>query len=100
MKRLGVVWTQKAVHDLRRIQTFISYDKPSAARHFIFDLKLKVERLGKFPQSGRVVSELARPDIRELVVGNYRVIYRILSRRVAVLTVFPGRKRFEDMDDY
>lgn len=36
-----------------------------------------VDRLELFPESGRVVPELNRKEIREVIIGNYRIIYRI-----------------------
>jgi plasmid stabilization system protein ParE len=50
--------------------------------------------LAQFPESGRVVPEVAREDIREVFHGEYRVVYKVEPRRVAVLTVRHGRRRF------
>ena len=44
---------------------------------------------------GRVVPELSREEIRELIYGDYRVVYRVAERRVDVLTVRHGRRRFD-----
>ena len=44
------------------------------------------------PHSGRVVPEFAQEDIREVIVGNYRIVYRIEAKDVVVLTVFEGHK--------
>lgn len=46
----------------------------------------------KFPLSGRAVPELYRDDIRELVFGNYRIVFRTESRAVSVLTVLLFRQ--------
>ena len=44
-------------------------------------------QLALFPQSGRHLPEASRKDVRELIWGNYRIIYRIRPDQVAILTV-------------
>lgn len=51
-----------------------------------------VEGLSELPRQGRVVPEVGREDVRELLVGNYRVIYRVEERVVNILTVRQGRR--------
>jgi plasmid stabilization system protein ParE len=46
------------------------------------------KRLNLFPQSGRVVPEVGRQEYREIIYRrSHRVIYRIETSRVLVLTV-------------
>ncbi len=49
-----------------------------------------VEILKDFPESGGRVVELRREDVRELLVGDYRVIYRLKGRNVDILSVRHG----------
>ena len=42
--------------------------------------------------SGRIVPEIHREDIRELIYGNYRIIYRLETKKVAILTVRHGKQ--------
>ena len=51
-----------------------------------------VERLSEFPESGRMVPEIKRKAFRELIYGNYRVIYRYEHGEVSILTVRHGRQ--------
>ena len=46
------------------------------------------ERLEAFPRSGRVVPELRREEMREIVLGDYRIVYRLDSETPSILTVF------------
>ena len=48
--------------------------------------------LAAFPDSGRMVPEVGRPEIREVIEGPYRVIYRHIADRVDVLAVVHGRQ--------
>ena len=50
-----------------------------------------VERLVDFPESGRMVPELATRDVRELIFGAYRVFYRV-GAAVEVLSVRHGSR--------
>ena len=94
MKTCPIIWSNKARLDLLLIKKHISYDKPDSALLFIRRLKAKTERLKKFPQSGRIVPELSRQDIREILIDNYRIIYKITAKYVCVLTVFEGHQIF------
>ena len=45
------------------------------------------DHLGDFPESGSTVRELRRDDIRQVLVGDYRIIYRVKRRNVEILTI-------------
>jgi toxin ParE1/3/4 len=45
-----------------------------------------------FPRLGRIVPELEIENIREIIVGSYRVIYRIREDDVQLLTVHHGAR--------
>jgi len=61
-------------------------------------LRKAVERLRRFPGSGVRVHEWDRPDLREIVVGNYRVIYRLKESVVEMLTVIHAASRLSQSD--
>jgi mRNA-degrading endonuclease RelE of RelBE toxin-antitoxin system len=45
------------------------------------------------PLSGKITPELNKPKIRELNSGNYRIIYKIVSKnQIDILTVHNGYK--------
>jgi len=62
-------------------------DNPSAARAFADKIKAKVGRLRAFPESGRVVPEFPASDLREVLIGDYRVIYRFLKSSRTCVTL-------------
>ena len=51
------------------------------------DVFATTAQLNDFPESGSIVRELNRNDIRQVLVGDYRVIYRVKRRNVEILTV-------------
>jgi toxin ParE1/3/4 len=59
------------------------------------DVLASVERVAGFPLSGRVVPETRDPSLRETILGNYRIIYRVKSGLVEVLTVYHGARLFD-----
>ena len=68
-----VRWTEQAVQDLRAIREFIERDSPRYGRLVAERLYDATSRIEEFPRSGRMVPELGREDVRELIVGDYRV---------------------------
>jgi plasmid stabilization system protein ParE len=69
-------------------------DNPSAARAFADNIKAKVGRLRMFPESGRVVPEFPSSGLREVLIGDYRIIYRFLktTQAVQILAVHHGAR--------
>lgn len=72
-----VIWTDLAIEDLKSIHGYISRDSKAYADRFIEKITSRVDQLENFPNSGRIVPEFGKDNIRELIEGNYRIIYRI-----------------------
>jgi toxin ParE1/3/4 len=85
-------WTPQAADDLEAITHFIAADSPPYARLFAMDVIASVERLQLFPKSGRMVPELHDPRVREILLGNYRIVYRAGEEAVEVLTIWHGAR--------
>jgi len=90
-----VVWSPLAVDRAVEAARRIAVDNPEAAQRWAEDLLEKVERLGRFPESGRAVSEVSRANVREIIHAGYRVIYRVQRTRVLILTVGHSRRLFD-----
>jgi toxin ParE1/3/4 len=67
-------WTLRSREDLREIATFIARDNPDAALKLGDLIFKRVDTLQQFPEIGRIVPERDEPNVREIVVGNYRVV--------------------------
>ena len=87
--RISILWTRPALTSLLEIARYVQIENPSAARRLAAAIRSKVARLEKFPQSGRTVPEFPTSDLREIIVSDYRVIYRYLKAlsRVEILAV-------------
>ena len=92
---MRVVWTPLAIDRAAEAAGYIAKDSSAAARRWVHELFAAVATFARMPERGRRVPELPRAEVRELLFGNYRVIYRIEPRRVAVLTVPHLRRRFD-----
>jgi addiction module RelE/StbE family toxin len=74
-----IKWLNNAKLDLKEIYEYISADSKRYARLQVEKIKNSTEVIKTYPKIGKIVEELEKPNIRELVEGNYRVIYRIVN---------------------
>jgi len=93
---MKLFWTETAKTDLVSIRRFIAADNPSAAKRWIARLRDRVRNILPVPESDRMVPEFSREDIRELIEGNYRIVYQVFTDRIVVLTVFEGHELFPE----
>ena len=91
-RRCRVLWTLPALNGLKRIALYIRAENPPAAKRFATHVRKKVDRLSHFPQLGRVVPEFPESGLRELIHGNYRIIYRVHPDTVAIVSVYHGQR--------
>lgn len=92
-QRLKIVWTANALDDLDDIASFIALDDETAASNLVRSILQKVERLEKYPESGRKFPELPASVYREIVEPPCRVIYRVKGQKVLIIHVFRGEQR-------
>ena len=95
---MRIVWSIQSRDDLREIRKFIARDAPNTAASFVRRLKMSVDRLRRFPESGQIVPEIGNPKIREVIYGSYRIIYELSPNRVEILTVFHGARLLGEIE--
>ncbi|VAW67821.1 hypothetical protein MNBD_GAMMA10-3101 [hydrothermal vent metagenome] len=93
---MKIIWSPLAVDQVRDIASYIALDKPTVAIQWAEKMFDSVEILANFPKSGRIVSEINRKEIRELIQGNYRIIYKIKPAEILVLVVKSGRQKLKE----
>jgi plasmid stabilization system protein ParE len=84
---MRVQWTRLALRRADEAAAYIAGDSPSAASRWLSGMQDAVRGLEHFPQSGRVAVDLERGDLREILYGSYRVVYRVEPGFVRILTV-------------
>lgn len=63
--------------DLSEIVRYIADDNPTAARKWLNEMNEAITKLASFPALGRIVPEYSDDSIREIIKGQYRIVYRI-----------------------
>lgn len=97
IKLLPIQWSDTAKSDLVSIGNFISRDNSDAALKWIDKLINAIEQAADNPYSGRIVPEYQREDLREIIRGNYRIVYCVSKESIDVLTIFEGHRRFPEI---
>jgi len=92
---MNVVWTEHALQCLVAIEDYIAMDDPAAAVVFIERLIRRTDILTDQPCVGRIVPEVPGRELRELIEGNYRIVYRLNESTAEILTVFEAHKSFQ-----
>jgi addiction module RelE/StbE family toxin len=95
---MKIIWSPLAISRVSEIGEYILRDNPSAAEKWVNEIFNRVLQLKKYPESGRILPELELEEIRELIYGNYRIIYRIKKEAIVILTVRHGRQILPEED--
>lgn len=87
-----VEWSFIAGKDLNAIIDYIAQDSLEYAVSFYEQVHEKIEYLTQFPNIGRIVPELDDPNMREIILSNYRLIYRIYREKIQIVRLFHGSR--------
>ncbi len=87
-----VVWTVEALDDLNAIGTFYKRTSPLYATSLVERLYQAVVVLENHTRLGRKVPEIDHDLIRELLIEQYRIIYRLTQDQVEIITIVHGRQ--------
>jgi toxin ParE1/3/4 len=84
-----LVWTELSQYDLEDIFDYIAKDSKRYASITVNKIYQRAQEVIENPLIGRIVPEFGSKSIRELISGNYRIIYRIVSdKQVDILRVY------------
>jgi toxin ParE1/3/4 len=93
LARGRVSWTEEATGDLESIREFIGRDSPRYAALTVERLVRAVDILEDHPEAGRIVPEFGQRDLKELIRGSYRIVYRLQGDAAQILTVFRASRQ-------
>jgi addiction module RelE/StbE family toxin len=82
-----VIWAPKAIDDLESLVNYIYGDAPITAKRFAQKVLARVELLQIHPLSGGFVLEDESRTYREVLQGNYRIIYRVQADMVYIVAL-------------
>ncbi|MDO8139921.1 MAG: type II toxin-antitoxin system RelE/ParE family toxin [Candidatus Brocadiales bacterium] len=87
-----VIWPPSALMDVESIATFIARDSLDQAALFVNRLIEYTDRLQKFPFSGRIIPEIGDDNCREIIYGNYRIMYKIEIDQIWITGIIHGAR--------
>jgi toxin ParE1/3/4 len=94
-----IVWTKKSLRDLEAIEGYVAQHNPVAAKRLVQKIIRRTDRLKLFPKSGGLVEEDELRRYRQVIQGNYRVVYRYdETRNTAVVVTVIHAARLLDPD--
>ena len=93
---MKIAWSPLADTQVDEAVAYIALDNPTAALEWLRRLLERVDSLATFPDSGRVVPELRRDDIREIIVSPYRVMYRRSDDLIEIAAIRHGARQFDE----
>lgn len=80
-------WSKRALKDVAQLRDYIALDSLLYAHQFVGRLAARLEALPEFSQSGRLVPEAERDDIREIIYQGYRAIYQLREAQQDIVIV-------------
>ncbi|WP_022666086.1 type II toxin-antitoxin system RelE/ParE family toxin [Desulfospira joergensenii] len=89
---MKLIWSPLALDKASEIVDYISLDNPSAAKRWLNTVFEKVEQLISSPEFGRIVPEISDKHFREIIYGNYRIIYHHEPTTISILTIRHGKQ--------
>jgi len=87
-----VKWTETALLNLQNIYDYIAIDSIYYAKNVVNNMVLFIEQLPFFPKKGRIIPELYRKEIREVILYSYRIIYKIRPKDILILRILHHRQ--------
>ena len=73
---------------------YIARDSKYYAQKVSQDIVDKSEKLNLFTEIGRIVPETDDPNVREIFIYSYHLIYEVLPNSVQVLALIHGKRDF------
>ncbi|NQT25867.1 type II toxin-antitoxin system RelE/ParE family toxin [candidate division KSB1 bacterium] len=92
---MKLVISSSAKLDLSEIVRYIADDNPQAARQWMQSVVDKIQKLSSFPDLGRVVPEYSDDSIREIIEGQYRIVYKINNKddTICIIVIHHSKRR-------
>ena len=95
---MEIEWSPLAIERVIEMAEYIALDKPDIAMQWASNIFDSTDKLKEHPRLGRIVPEIQEDEYRELIEGNYRVIYLIGAHKISVLTVRHGKQLLSSDD--
>ena len=87
-----IIWTESAWQDLEETAEYIAKDSIHYAAAIIRQGRDAARSLTRLSERSRIVPEFNDPAIRELIVGNYRLIYQLTDQAIYIVGFIHGAR--------
>jgi len=92
-RKKTITFTASALKDLSAIRSwYADQQAPTIGEKLLREIISQVERLGDFPESGRIVPEFGIVNLREIIYSPFRIIYRLDDNKVRVVRVWRSER--------
>ena len=82
-----LLWTNNAHQQLDSIRTYIESNNSYFAERYINRMLRRIELLKSFPESGELQPQYRGSNVRQVVFGNYRIIFQSTTTVVRILAI-------------
>ncbi|MCC6840065.1 MAG: type II toxin-antitoxin system RelE/ParE family toxin [Flavobacteriales bacterium] len=90
-----VIFTAEALRGIEEVHAYIAQDSQRYADVQVQRFYDAAAQLAGFPKSGHPVPEVKSLHVRELTIGNYRMMYRLLEPDIVeVMIIHHAKRRF------
>jgi plasmid stabilization system protein ParE len=88
-----IVFAESAIADLENIRSWHAEQAvPEVGERLVREIISHVERLARFPESGRMVPEFGVAQLREIIHPPFRIVYRLEADHVRVVRVWRSER--------
>ncbi len=88
-----IIWTKLALRDAEDIHDYIAKDSELYGKKTVEKFFQRVKLLIEIPNAGRIVPEFNKVHIRELIEGNYRIIYINQKNVISIVRIHHAARR-------
>ena len=89
-----IIWSRPALQDVKAIGEYIARDSIVRADLMVSRIIEASYRIAEFPQAGRLIPEVKKPNCREVFIGPYRIMYRVLGDSICITAVVHGARNW------
>ncbi len=88
-----IIWSPAALRQFTDLVEYVATDSETYAANVAAKIIAAVESLETFPFLGRRVPEFNQDDYREILVFNWRIIYRVSDYDIELTEIIHGAQR-------
>ncbi len=93
---MEVIFTDQFLDRVEECTDYIALDHVPTAIKWARGVFEQCQKLSSQPETGRIAPEFRRPEIREVIHGNYRLVYELKPNQIDMLTIWHTRQMLPD----